>query len=160
MLLVVTMMTPLMLLSLLFPVYSSNLWLICCMLQVSAGQEGSAAASGKGAGCGVVWVEVTKGAYLSEPRPLLLVDDPQLAEVRRTWLFVAALVDDVKLSVPGCEWCVVDCVHKRLGCGPCLRATTLTGTMLACIQLHTTAGWSTVTKPAHGLTALFHSHRR
>lgn len=38
-----------------------------------------------GVGCGVLWVEVAKGAFISEARPVLVVDDPQLAEVRSGW---------------------------------------------------------------------------
>jgi hypothetical protein len=32
--------------------------------------------------CGVLWVEVARGAFTSESRPLLVVDDPLLAQVR------------------------------------------------------------------------------
>jgi hypothetical protein len=54
--------------------------LLLLLLQVHAVTEGP------GRGSGVVWVEVSKGAYLSEPRPLLLVEDPQLAEVSQPCL--------------------------------------------------------------------------
>lgn len=56
--------------------------LVCCCLQVPAAAAGGASTKGSSNSSGVVWVEVCKGAFLSEARPVLLVEDPALAEVR------------------------------------------------------------------------------
>lgn len=50
--------------------------------RAAAADTAAAKAGGGNSGSGVVWVEVSKGAYLSEARPVLLVEDPRLAEVR------------------------------------------------------------------------------
>eukprot|EP00879_Flechtneria_rotunda_P009711 GHRR01010160.1.p1 GENE.GHRR01010160.1~~GHRR01010160.1.p1 ORF type:complete len:714 (+),score=337.22 GHRR01010160.1:258-2144(+) len=35
-------------------------------------------------GCQVLWVEMARGAFVAEPRPLLVVDDPELAQVGKS----------------------------------------------------------------------------
>lgn len=84
----------------------------CCQQQTAAA-AGAAACDLEVVGCeistdgfggGVLWVEVARGAYISEARPVLVVDDPELAQVRYVCHFVVT-----RLNTWYCQMAVCRC---------------------------------------------------